>query len=152
MAERRELKFNSLDEVQTEIERLAAGDVQVTGNHSFGKIVRHLAITNEMVCGKIAPPKLPWYMRMVMPLISGWILNGPVKPGFKLPSNMEPFLWPIQEVSVSEAVEQFRDSVEYYKRNGPLPIHPVFGKATREQVDLMTLKHAAMHLSFVIER
>lgn len=34
--ERRELEFSSLSQAVADIERLAAGEVRVTGKHSFG--------------------------------------------------------------------------------------------------------------------
>ena len=62
---------------------------------------------------------------------------------------MESYFWSTESVEIEEAIEQLSASIENYKNNGPLEIHPVFGRATREQVDQLTLKHAAMHLSFV---
>jgi len=146
---RREISFTSLDEVVSDIEALASSEYETTGDHSFGRIVQHLATTNEMVIGNIIPPKLPWYMRMAMPVIKSGILNNPVKPGFNLPNKaMQDFFWSQSEVDLQEAIENFRSSVKAYKEKGPLPVHPIFGKATREQVDKLILSHAAMHLSF----
>ena len=132
------------------METLARSEHETSGSHSFEKIVQHLAITNEMVVGNITPPKLPWYMRMAMPFLKNGILNNPVQPGFKLPNNsMQEFFWPQSDVDLKEAIENFRTSVKAYRDKGPLSVHPVFGKATREQIDKMVLSHAAMHLSFV---
>lgn len=148
-AKRRELVFASLDEVTNDIEQLAAGEPRTSGGHTFAEIVRHLAIANEMVAGKISPPKLPWYMRLVMPFMGKKIMSGPVNPGFKLPSNMEAFFWSDEPVGVPEAVARFNESVELYKEKGPIPVHPIFGPAPSETTNAMLLKHAAMHLSFV---
>ena len=148
---RREISFSSWEEVIADIEELIGQpEHETTGNHSFGKIVQHLANTNEMVVGNITPPKLPWYMRSAMPLLKNGILNQPVKPGFKLPNTaMQEFFWSKTEVDPKEAIENFKASVKAYQDKGPLAVHPIFGKVTREQVDNITLSHAAMHLSFV---
>lgn len=147
---RREISFASLDEIISDMETLASSKHETTGSHSFGKIVQHLATTNEMVIGNITPPKLPWYMRMAMPFIKNSILNNPVEPGFKLPNkSMQEFFWSQSDVDLKEAIDNFRTSVKAYNDKGPLPVHPIFGKATREQVDKLILNHAAMHLSFV---
>ena len=117
--ERRELSFSNWDEVIADIESLASGSgaPQVAGSHSFASIVRHLAITNEMVVGDQVPPKLPWYMRMAMPLLRNSILNNPVKPGFKLPNaQMQAFFWPEEEVSASDAIDRFKASVARYNQ------------------------------------
>lgn len=147
---RRDISFSSLEEVVSDIEALAGSEYQTTGSHSFGNIVQHLATTNEMLVGNIVPPKLPWFMRLAMPFLRNGILNGPVEPGFKLPNAaMQEFFWSSTEVDLSEAIENFRTSVNTYNEKGPLPAHPIFGKATREQIDNITLQHAAMHMSFV---
>ena len=65
---RREISFSSMEEVISDIETLASSEHETTGSHSFGKIVQHLATTNEMIVGNITPPKLPWYMWMAMPV------------------------------------------------------------------------------------
>jgi len=146
--DRRELNFASMDEVTADIQQLG-GDVRVLGNHSFAAIVRHLAITNEMLTGGPAPPKLPWYMRMAMPFMRKSILNGPVNPGFKLPTDqMQSFFWPSEPIDVPEAVERFTASADRYKTQGPPSVHPIFGAAPPETIEGMLLAHAAMHLSF----
>lgn len=150
MTERRQLSIKSQQDIVREVETLAQGNVTTLGNHSFSEIVYHLALTNDMVTGKLNPPKLPLLMRLMMPLLKGSILKNPVKPGFKLPTKMEKFFWPDTEVELSEAIKRLKDSVERYETNGPLLIHPVFGKATRQQVDTVTFSHAAMHLSHVL--
>ena len=146
--ERRELEFNSFDAIIADVEQLASGEVKTSGKHSFAEIVRHLALTNDMASGRIQAPQPPLMMRLILPFIRSSILNGPIKPGIKLPKKSEAFFWPDAEVSLSDAVAHLKESVEHYTAKGPLPVHPVFGKATRDQIDGVTLRHAAMHLSF----
>jgi len=150
MIQRRETSFKNQQEIVQDVETLAQGSVKTLGKHSFAEIVCHLAMTNDIVTGKIVPPKLPWMMRVLMPLMRSSVLNRPVKPGFKLPKNMEAFFWPNEKVELPEAINRFKASVEYLEAQGPLPIHPIFGKATREQSENLLLSHAAMHLSHVV--
>lgn len=146
---RRALSFASLEQVVVEAERLAQGAVRTSGNHSFGQILEHLALTHDMATGKITPPPLPFFMRMMMPLLRGRILNSVPKPGFKLPKASEAFFWPDGDVDVPQALKHLEASVENYRKVGPLPVHPIFGAATREQNDRLNCGHCAMHLSFV---
>lgn len=146
---RRELALGSLDEVIAEVERLAAQQVTTTGKHDFPQIVRHLALSNNMMTGRIAAPRPPLLMRLLLPLIRPSILKGSVKPGIRLPADAEAVFWSEEDISVADAVAMLKDSIEYYQKHGPLPVHPIFGKATREQLDRLTCNHAAMHLSFV---
>ncbi len=147
---RRELQFNSLDEVVADAERLASGEVRTTGHHSFGQILEHLARTHDMTTGKLAVPAPPWYMRMMIVVMKPLLLNDkPVKPGFKLPKKSEEVFWPNQEFDVPSALAHLKESVEYYKSHGPTPQHPMFGTLSREQNDRLNCRHAALHLSFV---
>ncbi|MFK7818076.1 MAG: DUF1569 domain-containing protein [Planctomycetaceae bacterium] len=147
--ERRELSFTTLDEAVADAERLAKGEVRTTGNHTFGQIIEHLARTHDMASGKLQAPRMPLILRLLMPVLKKQILNSPVKPGVKLPAKGEAFFWPEGEVDVQEALDHLRESVQHYNTRGPLPVHPVFGKATREQIDRLNCGHCAMHLSFV---
>lgn len=146
---RRELTLSSLDDIVAEVERLAAGEVKTTGKHSFPQIVRHLALSNSMMTGRIPAPKPPLIMKLMLPFIRSAILKGSVKPGVKLPANAEAVFWSDEEISIQDTIEMLKESVAYYKKDGPLPVHPIFGKASREQLDRLTCNHAAMHLSFV---
>lgn len=148
-SERRQLAFNSLDEVVIAAERLAQGDVRTTGKHSFGQILEHLARTHDMASGKTGKPPIPWFMKMLMPLMKKSIFSSDVKPGVNLPKKAEQYFWPKEDIDVQQALAHLKASVEYYNQNGPLPVHPVFGKATREQIDRLNCSHCAMHLSFV---
>lgn len=147
--ERRELEFDSLHDAIADAEQLAQGNVRTTGKHTFGQIVEHLARTHDMATGKVVGPRPPLFMRLMMPIMKRFILNGPVSPGFKLPAAAEEFFWPDGEIDVQEAIAHLKESVDNYYKNGPLEVHPVFGKATREQIDNLNVTHCAMHLSFV---
>ena len=146
--ERRELSFATLDEAVADAVQLASGDVRTTGNHSFGQILEHLARTHDMATGLLPGPKMPFFMRLMMPLMKKSIIKD-VQPGFKLPPNAEEFFWPAQEFEVQEALAHLRESVERFNTEGPLAKHPLFGKLTTEQTTQLNCKHCAMHLSFV---
>ena len=148
--ERREIKFSNFDEVIEDIGKLASGNPRTTGNHSFGRIIQHLAITNNMVVGKIDPPEIPQALQEAAPSIKDSVFNGPIEPGFELPSaEMQNFFWPEDEIEPAQALENLRQSVASYESEGPLPEHPIFGEATKEQTHNLLMNHAAMHLSFV---
>ncbi|MCA9218582.1 MAG: DUF1569 domain-containing protein [Planctomycetales bacterium] len=148
--ERRELSFKNLDEVVAEAERLADGEVRTTGNHSFGQILEHLAITHDMTTGRIKAPAPPWYMRLFIMIMKPVLIKDrPIKPGFKLPADAERVFWPNREFAVNEALSHLKESVEHYKSKGPLPKHPMFGNLSREQNDRMNCRHAELHLGFV---
>ena len=103
-----------------------------------------------MTTGKMEAPSPPWYMRLMITIMKPLMVKDqPLKPGFKLPAKAESVFWPNQEFDVQEALAHLKDSVENYKKNGPLEKHPMFGTLTREQNDRMNCRHCELHLSFV---
>ena len=151
MAEHRTLTFKNLDEVVAEAERLASGEVQVSGNHSFGAILKHLALTHDITTGRVQAPAPPWYMKYIMiPIMKPFILrDAPIKPGFKLPAKAESFFWASEDVSVEDGLAHLRESVEAYQTQGPTPKHPMFGKMSKETNLRLQCRHAELHLGFV---
>ncbi len=81
---RRKLRFQNLDEVVADAERLAAMPTRPLGNWSLGQICKHLAETmNQSIDGFEFQASLP--IRMVARLIKGRYLNRGLTPGFRLP-------------------------------------------------------------------
>lgn len=149
MTEHRSLTFSSLDEALAEAERLAATETKTTGSFSYGQILRHLAITLDMVSGHVDVPKVPWYIRMAGPLIKNSVLAKPIKPGFKLPSSAQSYFWPEGDIDVQSALTHFREALARYRSTNELPPHPIFGRMTEQEHDLLQRGHIALHLSFV---
>lgn len=148
--ERRELKFNSLDEVVAEAERLAAGEVRTTGSHTFAEILNHLAISQDAAAGRKQAPPPPFFMKLMLPFIRMMVLNGkPLKPGIKLPAKGESFFWPDKNIDLPTALTNLKESTQYYQTNGALEKHPFFGKMSAEVSEDFNCRHAALHLSFV---
>lgn len=149
-AERREISYQNLDEAIADAERLAESETRVTGNHSFGQILEHLALSVDASTGQAEVPKPPLYMKIMMPLMKRMVINAkPLAPGVKLPPAGEAFFWPDREFDVPAALQHLKDSVAFYQSKGPLPKHPFFGALTREQNDQLHCRHCALHLSFV---
>ena len=148
--ERREREVSSLSQAVADIERLAAGEVRVTGKHSFGQIIHHLALSLDMSAGRVQPPPIPWYMKLMTALFRSMLINDkPLKPGFKLPKASEDYFWPDQEFDVQQSLAYFKEAVQNYDTNGPLEKHPVFGEISHAQNLSLSCRHCAMHLSFV---
>ncbi len=149
MSDHRSLTFTSLDEALAEVEHLATTETRTTGSFSYGQILRHLAITLDIVTGHITGPKIPWFMRLLGPLIKNTVLSKPIKPGFKLPSSAQSYFWPEGDIDVHSALTHFREALARYRSTNELPPHPIFGRMTRDEHDLLQRGHIALHLSFV---
>jgi hypothetical protein len=150
VSERRELRFQNLDEVVAEAEKLASGNVRTTGSHTFGQILNHLALSQDVSTGRVEAPAPPFFMRLIMPLMKRMVINSkPLRPGVKLPAKGESFFWPDKEFDIPATLQHLKESTEFYNSNGPLEVHPFFGKLTREEADQLNCRHAALHFSFV---
>lgn len=147
--ERPLLHFNSMNEVIARVEELASGEVETTGRYSFGQILEHLARAMDVVTGKSPPPPAPWAMRLLGPLVRRKLLSGPMKAGFKLPSQTQSFLWPTEEVDVATGLDHFREAFATFMSKEAFARHPFFGNMTKDQNHQLQCRHCELHLSFV---
>ena len=67
---------------------------------------------------------------------------------FRMPPGMARHLAPKEPASISEAVEALSAAIERLKIEETRHPHPVFGRLTRHEWDLLHMRHAEMHLSF----
>lgn len=149
MTDHRELHFDSLDQAIAEVERLASGEVKTTGSYTFAQIVNHLATTFDVGSGRKTATGIPFHMRMMATLFRGFLLSGPIKPGFKLPSKAQDFFWSTEDLSLDEQVAYFREAAQHFMSLETYPKHPVFGKLGPEKSLQLQCGHCAMHLGFV---
>ena len=147
-ARRRTLRFNSLDELKAEIDRLASGNVRTTGNWSLAQAIDHLAAVIE---GSLdgAPAQAPWFVRLLSPLFRRRALHRRIDPGIPLTGRMRAIL-PRDDVTLDEAMSRMNrvlarlDSGESMTQRSP-----VFGTMTHEDWNNLHLRHAELHLSFM---
>ena len=146
----RSLHFNQLEEAVAEVDRLAGGQVETTGNYTFGQILEHLARTFDIVSGHTKLPFKPNFItRVFARLMLSKILNGPPQPGFKLPSQAQGVFWPESDVPIDQALTHFHEAFARYQAASPLPKHLFFGKMNQEQHDQLQCRHCELHLGFV---
>ncbi len=95
---RRTLRFESLEEISDEVERLAqAKKIRTRGNWTAGQVLQHLAIVMHGSVDGVEI-KLPLPLRIMMPLILFFrkqkFLNQPMKSGIELPKSAAAVLIP----------------------------------------------------------
>ena len=146
---RRELRFESVDQILDDAESMAGQETKTLGNWSEGQIYKHLAISFERsVTGSSFKPPLP--IRLLAPLMKKRFLTKTMKPGFKMPEKMKPDFMPPDEVSTEDGLAALRTNIEKYKNAEVLAPNSALGKMTREETDLLHMRHAEMHLSFIV--
>jgi hypothetical protein len=147
--QRRSIAFSTLEEVRADIEELAGGSYVTVGKWSFAQILEHLASSlNASIDG--FPFKASWFVRwFVAPMIKNSIMTQPMKPGFALPKKFSSYL-PSEECTVEESLPKVLAAINRFEDELPLADHPLFGKMASEEWMNLHIRHAELHMSFVV--
>jgi hypothetical protein len=149
VANRRQVRYGSLQDVLRDAERLATGQVHTLGNKTYGQILRHLAIAMNMTIDG-SPLQVPWFMRMLARLFKKKMLSGPMDAGFNLSAQGESLLWPPGDPSVAEGLEELRRAIRRLETESKREPSPFLGKLTHEEWNQLHRHHAELHMSFVV--
>ena len=149
VAGRRVLKFQSLDEMLADAEQITSGPVRCMGNWSAGQILKHLAIAVESAITGVDYTH-PWYIRLTARLMKRHFLNCTMEPGFQMPQAMKAEFMPPDDVSIGDGLSALRQSVTRFRAATELAPSKIFGQMTRDEAEKFQLRHAEMHLSFLV--
>lgn len=155
VAGRRKLRFDSLDDLLAEADRLASGEVTMLGNWSLAQVFAHLAagINSTMDGSTFKPPAL---MRLMAPVMKMFMkkkfIHEGIPSGFQIPKAAQAQFIPADDVEIQTALGQLRSAVERFKSADNLAGHPLLGTLTKEETMQFQLRHAEMHLSFAIPK
>jgi hypothetical protein len=145
--DRRKVEYSSLQQVLEDAQRLCQGNVKALGNWSPGQIFQHLAWSfDTSIDGNDA--KFPWWLRMIAPLMKKKLLGSPMPPGFKLPESAQKLV--PGPTSTEEGLAALRAAIARQERESSRAPNPVFGELTRNEWNQLHLKHAALHMSFLV--
>lgn len=146
---RRTLRFESLDDVVADAEKLVASPTtKMLGNWPLERLLMHLTTAiNGSIDGISA--RAPWIVRLAAPLFKVSILNKGMTPGFNLPKKAEPSFYPAA-ASPQEALEKLRAAVARTRHERMTARHPFLGALTHEEWTKLHLRHAELHLSFAV--
>lgn len=148
---RRSLRFADLDECLAEVARLReaerAGRLRGLGNWTLGQTLGHLAAWIEYAYVGYPMKKPAWVLRVLGPLMVGWLLKNPWPAGVRLPGAGAGTYG--QEAMSTEAGEaRLRGAFERLRRERATVPSPMFGLLPQEKLVLMHLRHAELHLGF----
>lgn len=148
-AERRTLRFGSMDDLLADIEALdERGEVQSAGHWTAAQNVEHVArFIDASVDGTDAKASLA--LRLLGPFVKKSVLAKPMKPGFKLPTKLADQFVPPANVTWEDAVEHLRTIISRAKAEGMTGRSPVFGQLTHDEWVQMHCRHAELHFSFL---
>ena len=149
VANRRSLHYESLGDFLVDAQCQAAGPTRTLGNWTLAQIFDHLSRSLRVaVDGTDA--WFPWPARFVLRFVRKRIISRPLKPGFHVPKNLEEVLRPGQQLTTDESLQNLREALCRFQTAPQLAPHPAFGKLTRDEWHQLTLRHAELHMSFVV--
>lgn len=142
---RRTVRYESLTDFLEDAERLANCEVRLLGNWSQGQIYRHLAQALDISID--GADLMPAPMRLMLNLFfKKKFLNNTIPAGFKAPAKFVP-----GKTSVEDGLAALRTAVARQDQVSERAPHPGFGQISRTEWDLFHLRHAEMHMSFIVE-
>ena len=141
-------RFTSLDEVLLECHALAAQPTRQLGNWSLGQVCQHLGTAMDLCTTADTLFPVPLYLRILGPLLRKSVLARGLPPGFRLPPEGEQLVPP--PVSVEDGLATLGAGIAALEKTSRRVPHPVFGTMTVEQWNQFHLRHAEMHLSFIL--
>jgi hypothetical protein len=145
---RRKLDYASLAEVLADADRLSSGPVKALGNWSAGQIFRHLAFAyNGSIDGLTMT--FPWPFRMIARVFKKKLISGPMPAGYKLPAAAAKAVTP-GETPTEEGLAELHAAVKRLEREPHRAKHPMFGDLSKEEWNQIHLKHASLHMSFLV--
>jgi hypothetical protein len=154
-AERRPLKFESLEALSADLDRLEeahrAGTLRHTGNWSAGQIFEHCSKLMRAAIDGFPDDRpalmLRWMGRTVIRRMA--LKGGAAPAGYKTPEGAS-YLSPGDEVSFDQGIGALRSQVARIEA-GERFTHasPLFGSLTHEEWTIVQLGHCSLHLSFL---
>ncbi len=146
---RRTLRFESLDAALADAERLVGQPCRTLGNWTIGQNLDHLARTVRIA---FEGPHIlaPWFVRVVIaPFMKKKFITQSMPAGFQFTKQMEPYRPEDQAVAVA-ALDELRKQYARLSRESPTAPHPFLGPLTHEEWIGVHLRHAELHLSFLV--
>jgi hypothetical protein len=135
--DRRKLRFESADDVLHDAESLAEaarrGTLRSAGNWSLGQAFAHLATWVNMPFDgypEMRPPK--WWMRLMRPFITWWIVNKGFPAGVRI-EGVPGGTFGIEPCEIDKGLGRLRTALGRLAREAPTQTSPVFGPMTREE-------------------
>jgi hypothetical protein len=144
---RRRLSFSSHDQVIEHVRKLATQPTHQLGNWTLGQICTHLAkAMDSAIDGSSFRPS--WLVRTVAPWIKNRVIAKGMSPGFQLPPNAASLLPPSTDNDAGIAA--LEKSIARFQSDPTRKPHGAFGPMTNQEWNDLLLRHAELHLSFIV--
>ena len=143
---RRKVRYDSLDALLADARRLSGVEVRTLGNWSQGQIYEHIAWSLDASidgAGFSFPAPVRWWMTLLM---KRKFLKQTLPAGFKATEQFIP-----EETSVEEGLVSLEKAIARQQQESKRALHPAFGNIGHEGWNNFNLRHAEMHMSFLVD-
>lgn len=147
---RRTVSYRGYEMILADAERLAVGSYETVGNWSFGQILEHLAKSFESSIDG-SGQKLSFPVRMFGGLfLKGRFLNHTLPSGFTFPGGSQSPFAPAADTTTQAGLDALRRACQRCRTEKQRSFHPLFGRLDTPEWDRFNLRHAELHMSFVV--
>lgn len=146
---RREVHYDTIDDLLEDAERLANTEVETVGNWSLGQILKHLGTAFHV--GMDGAPIQPSFIvkAVARMFLKKRFLTKPLPAGFQLPATAAKKLVAPDTTTSEEGLDYLKKAIERWRSDPMRAPNSLFGELTKEQHDQFELRHAELHMSFV---
>jgi hypothetical protein len=147
-AGRRQIAFQSLDDVMPDVERLLSGHVMV-GRWSLAQICNHLTTSIRGSIDGYPGMRPPWIVRATIGKLArrSILVKGVILEGAPLPKDYKPQ----PGLDATAEAETLRKAIAAFQECASPKAHPFVGAMTKDEWTRFHCVHCGHHLSFAQE-
>ncbi len=147
---RRALHFADFSQLLADVDYIATHPCHTLGNWSVGQILDHLAVSANSPFDGFGGFKISWFTRnLLVPFVKNNLLTKPMKAGFQIPKEATAMI-PSPEVTPQAGYEKLKLALARFSSELPKFPHPILGELAFQEWVAVTLRHAELHLSFIL--
>ena len=144
----RAISYQSLDDLSVDATRCVEEGWVTIGNWSVGQIYHHLSVALHASMDGYGFKGF-WPKRLIArTFLKKKFLTQGLPRGTRIPGKMKR-LEPT-DMPVHDALTQLASAIERYQANPKRAPHPILGKLTNEESDQFMLRHAELHMGFIV--
>jgi len=144
----RDISYQLLDDLSVDATRCAEEGWVTIGNWSVGQIYHHLSVALHASIDGYGF-KAFWPKRLIArAFFKKKFLTQGLPRGVRIPGKMKR-LEPT-DMPVHDALSQLASAIERYQTNPKRASHPILGKLTNDESDQFMLRHAELHMGFIV--
>ena len=149
---RREVRYESREEFLADAERLSNIPIHTVGKWTYPQILDHLARTMTASLDGFGFKAPGWARLLIAPFVKNSFLTKTMKPGFNSNSatGRRRRSIPAPDLSLPAAMVNLRKAMTRIAHEPANAEHPFFGKLASQEWTSLHLRHAELHMSFVV--